>query len=214
MATERTKLNSLTDALNSASSNAWRALVSYGTLGIYLLLGATGVSHAQLLLGSSVKLPLIELEVPLVTFYIVAPILLVLTYIYAAIQFAAFYGGLIAFEEELKFTVPISSERRIFRTSINSSLLTNAMGINDTQWPTRLAAFFTLWIVLAAAPLIILIAVQLAILPLHNASVTWVHRILILVAAISGLILLSPIAFDRRVNQWRAFASYVPSMAV
>ena len=52
------------------SRNLWLAFISFGT---YLVIAVGAVTHRDLFLESPVRLPLLDVDLPLVGFFVVAP---------------------------------------------------------------------------------------------------------------------------------------------
>ena len=63
----------------SMSRNLWITFLSFGT---YLAIAAGAVTHRQLFLEDPVKLPLLNVDLPLVAFFIVAPLLFLIFHAY------------------------------------------------------------------------------------------------------------------------------------
>jgi hypothetical protein len=120
-------LGTLLSSTNSAYVSAAGALLPFGTLGTYLLLGASGTTHEQLLYEQPIKLPLIELNVPLTTFFVVAPIIFVLLHLYLLVQLLTYARNLRVFEATLRATVHIESDRRLVRHNLSSGLFSLAL---------------------------------------------------------------------------------------
>ena len=75
-------LNAANDASNAAR-NAWLAFLALVT---YLLVTLGGVSHKDLLLNSGVTLPVVNVDIPLFSFFQYAPLLLLLVLLSLLIQ--------------------------------------------------------------------------------------------------------------------------------
>ena len=63
-------------AANAASSRASAAWITFLSAATYLATVMLGTTHRQLVLEGSVRLPLLNVDLPLFTFYLVAPALL------------------------------------------------------------------------------------------------------------------------------------------
>src|SRR5262245_11906887 len=63
----------LRTAVEAATSQVNRDLFTVATFGAYLLLTIAATSHTQLLVGDQITLPILNIEVSLVTFFVVAP---------------------------------------------------------------------------------------------------------------------------------------------
>jgi len=76
----------LLDDANGTSAAANHAWLAFLALLAYLLVALGGVSHKDLLLNSPVKLPIIDVDIPLFSFFQYAPVLLLLVYLSLLIQ--------------------------------------------------------------------------------------------------------------------------------
>jgi hypothetical protein len=76
----------LLDDANGTSVAANHAWLAFLALLAYLLIALGGVSHKDLLLNSPVKLPIVDVEIPLFSFFQYAPVLLLLVYLSLLIQ--------------------------------------------------------------------------------------------------------------------------------
>ena len=63
----------------SATRNVWVLFLSFGT---YLIVTVGSVTHRQLLLEDPIRLPLLSVDLPMIAFFVVAPILFLIFHIY------------------------------------------------------------------------------------------------------------------------------------
>src|SRR5258707_15617943 len=68
----------------SLSSGLW---LSYLFVLFYLAIAAGAVTHVDLLLANPVKLPFLNIELPLLAFFALAPVLFVITHAYTLVHF-------------------------------------------------------------------------------------------------------------------------------
>ena len=76
----------LLEAANESSGGAKNAWIAFLALVTYLLVTLGGVSHRDLLLNSGVQLPIVNVKIPLFSFFQYAPALLLLVLLSLLIQ--------------------------------------------------------------------------------------------------------------------------------
>jgi len=76
----------LEKSLNDSATRVSTIWVSFLIFSLYLLTAAATVTHRQLLLAEPVKLPVLNIDLPLVGFFFLAPILFVILHAYVLIQ--------------------------------------------------------------------------------------------------------------------------------
>ena len=68
------RLEKLLGAVNTASNSARSSWVGFLGIQAYIFITIAGVSHASLLLNSNVKLPVVNTQLPLSSFFLFAPL--------------------------------------------------------------------------------------------------------------------------------------------
>src|SRR5215813_10377338 len=79
-------VTALERSLNDSATRVSTIWVSFLIFGLYLVIAAGTVTHRQLLLEEPVKLPVLNIDLPLLGFFFLAPILLVIFHAYVLIQ--------------------------------------------------------------------------------------------------------------------------------
>ena len=79
-------IKALGDAVNDSASRVSTIWVSFLIFSLYLLTAASTVTHRQLFLADPVKLPVLNIDLPLWGFFFLAPILFVIFHIYVLLQ--------------------------------------------------------------------------------------------------------------------------------
>ena len=176
---EKELSNSL-EAANDASGKVRTQHLAFVLFMVYFSLIIAETTDKQLLLISPVNLPLINVELPLRNFFMVAPWIFVFLHFHLLIQFYLLSQKLFKFEEKL-------------------SKLKNEY--NFSEWCNRLSAFSfnhliinlqhqrSMRVVLAAIilftmiilPLLLLLWAQVRFIPYQSEAITWSHRVVILV---------------------------------
>jgi hypothetical protein len=79
-------LGELQKALNEAAGKASVLWTTFITFQLYLAIAFGSVTHRDLFLENSIKLPLLNVDLPLVGFFVVAPAVLVILHFYVFLQ--------------------------------------------------------------------------------------------------------------------------------
>ena len=164
----------------------WR---SYLFVLFYLGVAAGAVTHTDLLLQNPVKLPFLNIELPLLAFFFLAPLLFVITHAYTLVNLAVLADRVRQFHKELgdQFAADPSLQRRAskIRSALTRQLPSNIFvqflggpdEIRRGPFGGILAAI--LWMTLVIAPVALLLLLQIQFLPHHQIrprSITTVAR--------------------------------------
>jgi hypothetical protein len=99
-------LNALRNAVVDAASVGAGIWLSYLFVLLYIAIAAGGITHKDLLLENAVKLPFLGVELPLVAFFFLAPILFIVSHGYTLVHFVMLAAKVGKFEEELRKQAP------------------------------------------------------------------------------------------------------------
>jgi uncharacterized protein YjbI with pentapeptide repeats/transposase-like protein len=170
----------LLESANGASDPARNAWLAFLALLTYLLVALGGVSHKDLLLNSPVKLPIVNVDIPLFSFFQYAPVLLLLVYLSLLIQhvmlarkYRKFAEAIAPYEKE---TQTAHSARELVHSYVVSQILAGPKPNMITSWLMRLMVFVTFTLL----PVVTLLYFQITFLPYHEIWITYWHRIAVL----------------------------------
>ncbi|HEX3522997.1 MAG TPA: hypothetical protein VHT52_13025 [Stellaceae bacterium] len=105
-------LGALRDAVVDATSVSAGLWISYLFALFYFAIAAGAVTHRDLLLESPVKLPFLNVELPLKAFFILAPLVFLILHAYVLLHFVLLAGKIGAFHLELQGRSPATMHRR------------------------------------------------------------------------------------------------------
>jgi Pentapeptide repeats (8 copies) len=180
----------------SLSGTLW---LSYLFALFHIGIAAGAVTHKDLLLENAVKLPFLNVELPLVAFFALAPILFVISHAYTLMHFVLLAAKAGTFNAELGKKIPDpdgaptedispgrAAELRETRFGLRRQLPSNIFvqflagprDIRDGGLGCLLKA--VAWISLVIGPVLLLLLIQVQFLPYHLWWVTWVQRFAIL----------------------------------
>jgi hypothetical protein len=176
-------LGELQKALNEAAGKASVLWTTFITFQLYLAIAFGSVTHRDLFLESSIKLPLLNVDLALVGFFVVAPLLLLIFHFYLFLQLLGLAGKAKAYNTLLVDEAPAASDRQYLRQRLDVfPILQFLAGPSDQRtgfrgYSLRLIA----WITLVATPLLILLQAQVTFLPYHREWIVWLQRIVVLI---------------------------------
>src|ERR1700730_3003656 len=132
----------------------------------------------DLLLENPVKLPFLNVELPLVAFFALAPILFIIAHAYTLMHFVMLAAKVGTYDTELR-KKPFGTEAE--ETRLGLRRLQFLAGPSDIRegglgWLLKAVA----WISLVIGPVLLLLLIQIQFLPYHLEWVTWVQRFAVL----------------------------------
>jgi hypothetical protein len=175
-------LGELKGALNDAAGKASALWTTFVTLEIYLLIAIGSVTHRDLFLETPIKLPLLNVDLPLTGFFVIAPIILLIVHFYVFIQLLALAQKARFFDAELVQQVPLRADRQLIRHRLDTFIILQFLcGPKDQrEGPSGLSLRLIAWLTLVAAPVLIILFAQLTFLPYHGAAVLWSLRVVLM----------------------------------
>jgi len=202
-------LVALRDVVVDAATVSAGLWLSYLIVLFYLLIAAGGVTHKDLFLENSVKLPFLNIDLPLKGFFWLGPTLFLILHAYVLLHFALLADKVGVFDAELHAQIPDDDQdtrtslRRQLPSNIFVQLLAGPRAVRHGIIGITLRAIA--WISLLIGPVMLLVFCELQFLPYHHAWITWWQRVTVLLDI--GLIwtFWPAIAHGRTVSEgWRA----------
>ncbi len=182
----------LLNEANSASDPASSSWLAFLVLLTYAAVTLAGVNHKSLLLNSPVKLPIINADIPLVGFFQYAPALLLLVYLSLLVQhvilarkYRRFTDAIASYEAETGTEHPA-------RERVNSYVFSQIVAGPKANRITKFMMQLIVYVTLSILPIATLLYFQIKFLPYHDVSITYWHRIAVLLG-FAMLILLTPL---------------------
>ena len=176
-------LDAIKKAVDDAATVGGALWLSYLFVLFYLAVAAGQETHADLFFEHPVKLPFLNIELPLLPFFFVAPILFLLVHAYSLVHLVFLTDKTKRFNHALR--ARDSSLAVATRENLRWQLPSNIF-IQFLAGPTdvREGAFGLLlqgitWMSLVIAPVLLLLLLQIQFLPFHNIYITWTHRIVL-----------------------------------
>ncbi|UVL43114.1 hypothetical protein LOY55_13845 [Pseudomonas sp. B21-040] len=193
--TDMEKIDLLRASTVEAANTGGGLWYSYLFVLLYMLIAVSGVTHADLLTNKSVTLPFLNVDLPLLGFFWLAPLLLLISHVYVLLHFSIMRSKLEAFTTELLDKIHDVEEREFVRQQLpNSIFIQQLAGPREVRKGARRGLMLVISVVsLAVGPIFVLFLFLFQFLPYHNEGITWWHRLLV-VADLILLMKLWPLA--------------------
>ena len=186
-------LEAIKKAVDDAASVGGGLWLSYLFVLFYLAVAAGAVTHADLFLENPVKLPFLNIELPLLAFFFLTPILFLIVHAYTLVHLVMLSDKAKRFHQVLhdqisdNKAVPkeIQLRNAAIRAGLRRQLPSNIFvqflaGPRDVrESPFGWLLYGIAWITLAVAPVLLLLLIQIQFLPFHSLFVTWAQRIVL-----------------------------------
>jgi uncharacterized protein YjbI with pentapeptide repeats len=200
----------LLKAVNEASGKAFALWITFLTVGTYLVISIGTTTHLQLLLAGPVKLPLLGVDLPLFAFYGFAPPLFLVLHLYVLMQLYLLARLLRLFDDDLRAADMIERDRRRIRGQLDKFVFTQFLIGAPQDVIVRGFLRAVVWLSFVVGPVLLLLGFQLRFLPYHNISITYVHRVTLLLDLVMLLLLWPKISRSserqaKPVRNWKAF---------
>lgn len=195
---------SLLQAVNDASEIAHTAWLIFLGVVAYLGVAVAGITHRDLLLGTPVPLPILQVDIGLTRFFLFAPIILVFLHFGLLVQHAMLARKTLEFHAALRQLEPTDLRTHPLRLELHSYYFSQALA-----GPTRspfLAMFLhgMTWLSIVVLPVLVIVYIQVMFLPYHDEWITWAHRVAV-VADVIVLLLIGVFLTRRDTEFYRAF---------
>jgi uncharacterized protein YjbI with pentapeptide repeats len=198
-------IEKLLEAANSASQTVAALHVAFMAFVTYLGVIVWGTTHDDLLRISPVKLPILDVDLPLTAFYSFVPWMVVLLHFNLLMQLELLSCKLWNLDRDL----PDTPAGQQVRNRLFIFPFTHLIVGRSEVWLIRWLLSLVVGITVIALPLLMLLAAQIRFLPFHDEAITWSQRLAVWVDAAMLLTLWPLIASpqDRAQEWWRNLSS-------
>jgi uncharacterized protein YjbI with pentapeptide repeats len=188
-------LEAIRKAVDDAAAVSGALWFSYLFALLYFAVAAGAVTHEDLFFERPVKLPFLGIDLPLLAFFFLAPILFVLGHVYTLVHLVMLAHKAKRYDESLDDQIKeggdFSTYERAVRANIHAGLrqqLPSNIFVQFLAGPRELRESWfgwTLraigWSTLVIAPVLLLLLMQIQFLPFHSKWIAWTQR-----AALAG----------------------------
>ena len=182
LAAKADDLEALRTAVVDAAAVGAGLWLSYLFVLLYLLIAAGGVRHEDLFFESPVKLPFLNIDLPLKGFFILGPPLFLIVHAYVLLHFAMLSNKVATFDQALRDQIKDVEIRTRLRRQLPSNVFVQFLA-GPTEVRDGIMGFF-LWLIalisLVVGPVCLLVLLELQFLPYHSEAITWWHRLSVL----------------------------------
>jgi uncharacterized protein YjbI with pentapeptide repeats len=157
--------------------------ISYLFALFYFAIAAGAVTHRDLLLESPVKLPFLNVELPLKPFFVLGPLVFLIVHAYVLLHFVLLAGKIGAFHLELQAQISGDDARARLRRQLPTNIFVQSLA-GPREVRTGVTGFLLRRIIeisLVAGPIALLILFQLQFLPYHDEWITSWQRIAVVI---------------------------------
>ena len=198
-------VQALEKSLNDSAARVSTIWISFLIFGLYLVVAASAVTHRQLLLEDPIKLPALNVDLPLIGFFFLTPILFVAFHVYVLIQVLLLARTAAAYNRVLDRTVTAPSDNAEIRQRLTNTLFAQIFAGSPHERGGWLGGLLRIiaWLTLAIAPVLVLLVFQFKFLPYHSHLITWSVRLLILFDLIAVLVLWRAAHRPDGISSWR-----------
>lgn len=126
-ATKAKDLVALRDAVVDAASVSVGLWLSYLFALFYFAIAASAVTYRDLLLENAVKLPFLNVELPLKAFFVLGPLVFLIVHTYVLLHFVLFADKVGAFHAELQLQVSDDNTRARLRRQLPSNIFVQSL---------------------------------------------------------------------------------------
>ena len=145
--------------------------LSYLFLFFYLFIAVAAVTYRDLLFENPVKLPFLNVELPLLGFFVLGPLLFRLLYAYVLLHFAMLTDKVGVFDAELRAQIGNDDIRARLRRQLPSNIFVQYLADPDESAQSRHGTLMLRLIALISLvlfPIALLVFFQLQFLPYHD----------------------------------------------
>jgi uncharacterized protein YjbI with pentapeptide repeats len=172
-------LEAIRDAVVDAASIGGGLWLSYLFVLFYLLVAVGGVTHRDLFLENPVKLPFLNIDLPLSGFFWLGPALFLIVHAYVLLHFRLLANKVAVLDAQLGLQILDPSVIGRLRRQLPSNIFVQLLA-GPPEARTGIMGFLLkliAWISLAIGPLALLVFFLLRFLPYHDEWITWWQRV-------------------------------------
>src|SRR5271170_4420404 len=174
-------LGALRDAVVDAAGVGAGLWFSYLFALFYFAIATFAVTHGDLLLENPVKLPFLNVELPLTTFFFLGPLVFLIVHAYVLLHFVFLAGKIGAFHSELQEQVSGDERRAQLRRQLPSNIFVQSLA-GPPEVRIGVIGFLlrrVIEISLVVGPIALLVLFQLKFLPYHSEWITSWQRVVV-----------------------------------
>jgi uncharacterized protein YjbI with pentapeptide repeats len=184
-------VGALESSVNNSAGQVSAVWLGFVAFSAYLAAAVSNISHRQLFLEDTIKLPTINIDLPLVASAVLLPAIFVIYHIYVLLQVVLLARTAAAYNDAVEHAIPDLGDRSRVRQRLANTLFAQMFAGSPREREGLLGMLLRVmaWVTLVIAPPLVLLVFQVKFLPYHSAAVTWIHRGLIVLDILAVLLL-------------------------
>jgi hypothetical protein len=167
-------------SLNNSAERFQTLWISFVLFTLYVVVATGTTTHRMLFLEEPIKLPVLNIDLPLLGFYILAPLIYLTFHIYVLMQLVLLARTATELKRALSAAYPKDTDAQDqFRMRLeNSFFLQLIAGARpERRGPNAVVMYTVVIVTLVILPMLAIIAFLERFLPYHQLYITWWHRI-------------------------------------
>ncbi|HEX3995329.1 MAG TPA: pentapeptide repeat-containing protein, partial [Acetobacteraceae bacterium] len=182
LAKKANDLDALRAAVIDAAGVSGALWLSYLFVLFYFLIAAGGVTHKDLFLENPVKLPFLNVDLPLRGFFFLGPLIFLIVHTYVLLHFVVLAGKVRAFDAALLDQVTWFEARASLRRQLPTNIFVQFLaGPREVRLGVVSVMLWSIAVIsLVAGPVAVLLFFELQFLPYHGEWITWVQRLAVI----------------------------------
>jgi uncharacterized protein YjbI with pentapeptide repeats len=192
-------------------STVW---VSFIVFALYLEVAAGSTTDRQLLLEQPMTLPVLNINLPLLGFFLLAPVLLVIFHAYLLLQVLLLARTAAVYDEAVQRSSLAESDRARVQQRLSNTLFAQIFAGSPRERRGVVGVLLRVmaWVTLAIAPAFVLLTFEVQFIPYHSGAVTWTHRVLIAIDMTIVLLLWRAVFNPERDVLWHEIIEPRPAL--
>ena len=172
---------SLLEAVNASSDTVNTGWLIFLAIMAYVLIAVAGVTHKDILLETPVALPIMQVSIQLRQFFTFAPIVIVLFHLGVVAQLVLLARKTIEFDHAVRLLELSDKRTHPLRLELHNFFFVQAIAGPHRSRVVSAFLHGMSWLTTVIIPVVLLLYIQVAFLPYHDVTTTWVHRIALVV---------------------------------
>jgi uncharacterized protein YjbI with pentapeptide repeats len=191
-------LDALLASLNGSAERFQTLWFSFLGLTLYLAIAASATTHRNLLLGEPQVLPILNIKVELLPFYVIAPLLYLRFHFYLLMMLVLLARTAAEFDKLLRTTIADEADQEHYRARVENALFLQLLvGMKGERSGVNSFLLGLISPTIVLAPLATLVLMQMMFLPYHHLRITWWHRGIVVVDLVLIVVLTYRCFFPR-----------------
>jgi uncharacterized protein YjbI with pentapeptide repeats len=199
-------IGALERSVNDSAGRVSAIWLSFVAFSAYLAAAASMISHRQLFLEESIKLPTINIDLPLVASVALLPGIFVIYHIFTLLQVVLLARTADAYNDAVERGLADADDRARVRQRLANTLFAQLFAGSPREREGLLGMLLHImaWVTLVIAPPLVLLVFEVKFLPYHSSLVTWTHRAMIMFDVLAVLLLWASAINPNRDITWRS----------